>query len=93
MIPRKRTVRARANSAVLLTAEIASLVRGDEKSGAQLLFGLWHWAFDRGVPSAASSPTLPCRTSSSLRRRTRSSPRHSYISFTNSFAFCPGRSS
>ena len=50
-------------NAVLLTAVIASLVRGDEKSGAQLLikaitvwstnviaFGLWYWAFDRGGP-------------------------------------------
>jgi hypothetical protein len=48
---------------LLLTAVIASLVRGDEKSGAQLLlkaitvwstnvvaFGLWYWAFDRGGP-------------------------------------------
>lgn len=51
-----------ANS-LLLIAVIASLVRGDEKSGAQLLlkaitvwttnviaFGLWFWAFDRGGP-------------------------------------------
>ena len=50
-------------NALLLLAVIASLVRGDEKSGAQLLlkattvwgtnviaFGLWYWAFDRGGP-------------------------------------------
>ena len=48
---------------LLLLAVIASLVRGDEKSGAQLLlkavtvwgtnvltFGLWYWEFDRGGP-------------------------------------------
>ncbi len=51
-----------ANS-LLLLAVLASLIRGDEKSGAQLLlkamtvwgtnvitFGLWFWAFDRGGP-------------------------------------------
>ena len=51
-----------ANS-VLLIAVLASLVRGNEKSGAQLLlkaitlwttnvvaFGLWYWALDRGGP-------------------------------------------
>jgi hypothetical protein len=50
-------------NALLLTAVIASLLRGNEKSGAQLLlkaitvwgtnvvtFGLWYWAFDRGGP-------------------------------------------
>lgn len=50
-------------NAFLLLAVIASLVRGSEKSGAQLLlkaitvwttntiaFGLWYWAFDRGGP-------------------------------------------
>jgi hypothetical protein len=50
-------------NALLLIAVIASLVRGDETSGAQLLlkattvwgtnviaFGLWFWAFDRGGP-------------------------------------------
>jgi hypothetical protein len=50
-------------NALLLLAVVASLVRGDEKSGAQLLlkattvwgtnviaFGLWYWAFDRGGP-------------------------------------------
>jgi hypothetical protein len=50
-------------NALLLLAVIASLVRGDERSGAQLLlkamtvwgtnvitFGLWFWAFDRGGP-------------------------------------------
>ena len=50
-------------NALLLVAVIASLVRGTEKSGAQLLlkamtvwganvitFGLWYWEFDRGGP-------------------------------------------
>jgi hypothetical protein len=50
-------------NAFLLLAVVASLVRGDEQSGAQLLlkaatvwgsnviaFGLWFWAFDRGGP-------------------------------------------
>jgi hypothetical protein len=60
-------------NALLLTAVIASLVRGDEKSGAQLLlkaitvwttnvvaFGLWYWAFDRGGPvSRLSGDTSP----------------------------------
>ncbi len=59
---------------VLLLAVIASLVRGDEKSGAQLLlkaitvwgtnviaFGLWYWAFDRGGPvrRLRSEPAAP----------------------------------
>src|SRR6185312_4352668 len=48
---------------VLLVAMIASLIRGNETSGGQLLlksitvwttnvvaFGLWYWAFDRGGP-------------------------------------------
>jgi hypothetical protein len=48
---------------LLLTAVIASLVRGNERSGGQLLlkalavwttnvvaFSLWYWAFDRGGP-------------------------------------------
>jgi hypothetical protein len=52
-----------AANALLLVAVIASLVRGDERSGAQLLlkastvwstnviaFGLWFWAFDCGGP-------------------------------------------
>src|SRR5262249_26028769 len=51
-------------NALLLLAVIASLVRGDEKSGSQLLvkaltvwvtntitFGLWYWEFDRGGPA------------------------------------------
>jgi len=59
-------------NAVLLLAVIASLVRGDEKSGAQLLlkaitvwttntiaFGLWYWAFDRGGPVRRLRPDLP----------------------------------
>jgi hypothetical protein len=50
-------------NALLLLAVVASLVRGDERSGAQLLlkaatvwgsnviaFGLWFWAVDRGGP-------------------------------------------
>lgn len=50
-------------NALLLLAVIASLVRGDEKSGAQLLlkavvvwgtnsitYGLWFWTLDRGGP-------------------------------------------
>jgi hypothetical protein len=50
-------------NAFLLLAVVASLVRGDEQSGAQLLFkaatvwgsnviafALWFWAFDRGGP-------------------------------------------
>jgi hypothetical protein len=50
-------------NALLLLAVIGSLVRGDEKSGAQLLlkaltvwgtnvitYGLWFWAVDRGGP-------------------------------------------
>jgi hypothetical protein len=56
----------------LLFAVIASLVRGDEKSGAQLLlkaltvwgtnviaFGLWYWAFDRGGPVTRLGPDPP----------------------------------
>ena len=59
-------------NAVLLLAVIASLVRGDEKSGAQLLlkaitvwttntiaFGLWYWAFDRGGPVRRLRPDPP----------------------------------
>jgi hypothetical protein len=50
-------------NAVLLVSVVASLVRGDERSGGQLLlkavtvwgtnvvaFGLWYWTFDRGGP-------------------------------------------
>jgi hypothetical protein len=56
----------------LLLAVIASLVRGDEKSGGQLLlkaltvwgtniiaFGLWYWAFDRGGPVTRLGPHPP----------------------------------
>jgi len=59
-------------NAVLLLAVIASLLRGDEKSGAQLLlkaitvwatnviaFGLWFWAFDRGGPVRRLRPDPP----------------------------------
>jgi hypothetical protein len=59
-------------NALLLLAVIASLVRGDEKSGAQLLlkaitvwttnviaFGLWYWAFDRGGPARRLQPEPP----------------------------------
>jgi hypothetical protein len=59
-------------NALLLLAVIASLVRGQEKSGAQLLlkaitvwgtnviaFGLWYWAFDRGGPVRRLRPHPP----------------------------------
>ncbi len=59
-------------NAVLLTAVIASLIRGDEKSGGQLLlkaitvwstnviaFGLWYWAFDCGGPIRRRQPKPP----------------------------------
>ncbi len=59
-------------NALLLVAVIASLVRGDEKSGAQLLlkaitlwgsnvvtFGLWFWAIDRGGPVRRLEPSPP----------------------------------
>ena len=61
-----------ASNALLLLAVIASLVRGDENSGAQLLlkavtvwttnviaFGLWYWAFDRGGPARRVQPNPP----------------------------------
>lgn len=56
----------------LLLAVIASLVRGEERSGAQLLlkavtvwgtnvvaFGLWYWYFDRGGPVRRLRPNPP----------------------------------
>jgi len=59
-------------NAILLLAVVASLVRGDEKSGAQLLlkaitvwgtnaiaFGLWYWAFDSGGPVRRLRPDPP----------------------------------
>jgi hypothetical protein len=59
-------------NALLLIAVIASLVRGTEKSGAQLLlkaltvwgtnvitFGLWYWEFDRGGPVRRLRPNQP----------------------------------
>jgi hypothetical protein len=59
-------------NASLLLAVIASLVRGDEKSGSQLLlkaltvwstnvitFGLWYWEFDRGGPIRRLRPDAP----------------------------------
>jgi hypothetical protein len=59
-------------NAFLLAAVIASLVRGDEKSGSQLLlkaiavwgtnviaYGLWYWAFDRGGPYRRIQPDPP----------------------------------
>lgn len=59
-------------NAVLVLAVIASLVRGEEKSGAQLLmkaitvwttntiaFGLWYWGFDRGGPVRRLRPNPP----------------------------------
>lgn len=57
---------------VLLTAVIASLIRGNETSGSQLLlkgiavwttnviaFGLWFWEFDRGGPVSRLRPEPP----------------------------------
>jgi len=59
-------------NALLLLGVIASLVRGGETSGAQLLlkavtvwitnviaFGLWYWAFDRGGPARRLQPEPP----------------------------------
>jgi uncharacterized membrane protein len=59
-------------NAFLVLSVIASLVRGDEKSGAQLLlkavtvwttntvaFGLWYWGFDRGGPVRRLRPDPP----------------------------------
>jgi hypothetical protein len=59
-------------NAFLVFAVIASLVRGQEKSGAQLLlkavtvwgtnviaFGLWYWGFDRGGPVRRFQPDPP----------------------------------
>jgi hypothetical protein len=59
-------------NALLLLAVIGSLVRGDEKSGAQLLlkalivwgtnvitFGLWFWEVDRGGPVRRLRPDAP----------------------------------
>jgi Protein of unknown function (DUF1345) len=59
-------------NALLLIAVIASLVRGAETSGAQLLlkaiivwgtnvitFGLWYWEFDRGGPVRRLQPSPP----------------------------------
>jgi hypothetical protein len=59
-------------NALLLVAVIASLVQGDEKSGAQLLvkaiilwgtnvitFGLWFWEYDRGGPVRRLRPVPP----------------------------------
>ena len=59
-------------NALLVFAVIASLVRGEEKSGAQLLlkaitvwgtnvitFGLWFWAVDRGGPVRRRRPNPP----------------------------------
>jgi hypothetical protein len=61
-----------AANALLLLAVIASLVRGDETSGAQLLlkaiavwgtnvvaFGLWYWVVDRGGPVRRLRPNPP----------------------------------
>ncbi len=59
-------------NALLLIALISSLVRGDEKSGGQLLLkaltvwgtnviasGLWYWGFDRGGPVRRLEPDPP----------------------------------
>jgi hypothetical protein len=61
-----------AANTLLVLAVVASLVRGTEKSGAQLLlkaltvwgtnviaFGLWYWAFDRGGPARRLRPSPP----------------------------------
>ena len=61
-----------AANALLVVAVIASLVRGQENSGAQLLlkaltvwgtnviaFGLWYWALDRGGPLRRNEPNPP----------------------------------
>ena len=60
------------SNALLVLGVTASLVRGDEKSGAQLLlkavtvwttntiaFGLWYWGFDRGGPVRRLQPNPP----------------------------------
>jgi hypothetical protein len=59
-------------NALLVVALIGSLVRGDEKSGGELLlkaitvwatnviaFGLWYWAIDRGGPVRRLRPDPP----------------------------------
>jgi len=59
-------------NALLLVALIGSLIKGDEKSGGQLLFkavtvwgtnviafGLWYWGFDRGGPVRRTQPDPP----------------------------------
>ena len=59
-------------NALLLVALIASLISGNEKSGAQLLlkaitvwgtnviaYGLWYWGFDRGGPVRRLQPDPP----------------------------------
>jgi uncharacterized membrane protein len=59
-------------NAVALAALIVSLLNGDERSGAQLLFkgvtvwgtnviayGLWYWALDRGGPVRRREPSPP----------------------------------
>jgi hypothetical protein len=59
-------------NAALLGALLTSLVRGDEKSGGELLlkagtvwatnviaFGLWYWALDRGGPARRLLPDPP----------------------------------
>jgi hypothetical protein len=61
-----------AANVLLVLAVVASLVRGQEKSGAQLLlkavtvwstnvitYGLWYWAFDRGGPVRRLQPNPP----------------------------------
>jgi hypothetical protein len=60
------------SNVLLLLAVLASLLHGQEKSGAQLLlkavtvwgtnviaFGLWYWAFDRGGPVRRLQPDPP----------------------------------
>ena len=61
-----------AVNATMLVALLASLIRGDEKSGGELLlkggtvwatnvvvFGLWYWALDRGGPARRLLPDPP----------------------------------
>ena len=61
-----------AANVLLVLAVVASLVRGQEASGSQLLlkavtvwstnviaYGLWYWAFDRGGPVRRLQPSPP----------------------------------
>ena len=61
-----------AGNAIVLVALVGSLLRGDEKSGPELLlkavavwstnvttFGLWYWGLDRGGPVLRRAPNPP----------------------------------